>query len=39
MTLRFVQLAEIPTLRMTDRGLVDVTRQCFVDLWGDGPPS
>lgn len=37
MTLSFVQLAVIPTLRMTDRGLVDVTRQCYVDLWGNGP--
>ncbi len=34
MTLSFVQLAVIPTLRMTDRGLVDVLAQRFVDLWG-----
>ncbi len=33
MTLSFVQLAVIPTLRMTDQGLVDVMGQRFVDLW------
>jgi len=33
MTLSFVQLAVIPSLRMTDQGLVDVNAQCFVDLW------
>ena len=33
MTLSFVQLAVIPTLRMTDQGLVDVGAQSFVDLW------
>lgn len=33
MTLSFVQLAVIPSLRMTDRGLVDVEAQRFVELW------
>ncbi len=33
MTLSFVQLAVIPTLRLTDRGLVDVEEQRFVDLF------
>ncbi len=33
MTLSFVQLAVIPTLRLTDRGLVDVEGQRFVDLF------
>ncbi|MBT3218649.1 MAG: adenine deaminase [Proteobacteria bacterium] len=33
MTLSFVQLAVIPSLRMTDRGLVDVEQQRFVDLF------
>ena len=33
MTLSFVQLAVIPTLRMTDQGLVDVMGQRFVELW------
>jgi adenine deaminase len=33
MTLSFVQLAVIPTLRLTDQGLVDVEAQRFVDLW------
>ena len=33
MTLSFVQLAVIPTLRITDRGLVDAERQTFVDLF------
>ena len=32
MTLSFVQLAVIPDLRLTDRGLVDVDTQRFVDL-------
>lgn len=33
MTLSFVQLAVIPELRITDRGLVDVERGEFVDLF------
>ncbi len=33
MTLSFVQLAVIPSLRLTDQGLVDVEAQRFVDLW------
>lgn len=33
MTLSFVQLAVVPALRLTDRGLVDVEAQRFVDLW------
>ena len=33
MTLSFAQLAAIPTLRLTDRGLVDVERQRFVPLF------
>ncbi len=33
MTLSFVQLAVIPSLRMTDQGLVDVGGQRFVGLW------
>ncbi len=33
MPLSFVQLAVIPTLRITDRGLVDVETQQFRDLW------
>ncbi len=33
MTLSFVQLAVIPTIRLTDRGLVEVEAQRFVDLW------
>jgi adenine deaminase len=33
MTLSFVQLAVVPTLRLTDRGLVDVEGQRFVDLF------
>lgn len=33
MGLSFVQLAVIPSLRLTDRGLVDVAAQRFVPLW------
>ena len=33
MTLSFVQLAVIPSLRITDQGLVDAEQQCFVDLF------
>jgi len=33
MPLSFVQLAVIPTLRITDRGLVEVETQQFRDLW------
>ncbi len=33
MTLSFVQLAVIPSIRITDRGIVDVESQQFVDLW------
>lgn len=33
MGLSFVQLAVIPSLRLTDRGLVDVAEQRFVPLW------
>ena len=33
MPLSFVQLAVIPTLRITDRGLVEVETQRFRDLW------
>lgn len=35
MTLSFVQLAVIPSLRLTDRGLVDTERHCFTELWAD----
>ncbi len=35
MALSFVQLAVIPSLRLTDRGLVDVEAQRFVGLWAD----
>ena len=38
MTLSFAQLAAIPTLRLTDRGLVDVDTQRFVELFADAPP-
>jgi adenine deaminase len=37
MTLSFTQLAAIPTLRITDRGLVDVEGQSFVDLFVEVP--
>jgi adenine deaminase len=37
MTLSFVQLAVIPSLRLTDRGLVDTVHHCFTELWVDGP--
>ncbi|RKX53990.1 MAG: hypothetical protein DRP30_03325, partial [Thermotoga sp.] len=33
MTLSFVQLAVIPKLKITDKGLVDVENQRFVDLF------
>jgi adenine deaminase len=33
MPLSFVQLAVIPTLRLTDHGLVDVESQSFRELW------
>jgi adenine deaminase len=33
MQLSFVQLAVIPTVRITDRGIVDVERQQFTTLW------
>jgi len=33
MPLSFVQLAVIPTVRITDRGIVDVERQQFTSLW------
>ncbi len=35
MTLSFVQLAVIPTIRITDQGLVEVEGQRAVDLWTD----
>jgi adenine deaminase len=33
MLLSFIQLAVIPELKLTDRGLVNVPQQCFVDLF------
>jgi adenine deaminase len=33
MTLSFVQLAVIPSIRITDQGIVDVETQQLVDLW------
>ncbi len=33
MTLSFLSLPVIPELKLTDKGLVDVNRFCFVDLW------
>ncbi len=35
MTIFFVQLAVIPKLKITDRGLVDVTKQMFVPIYVD----
>jgi adenine deaminase len=35
MPLSFVQLAVIPTVRITDRGIVDVERQQFTSLWAE----
>jgi adenine deaminase len=35
MTLTFMALEVIPTLKLTDRGLVDVTRRAHVPLWVD----
>jgi len=37
MPLSFVQLAVIPTIRITDRGIVDVDKQAFTSLWVDSP--
>jgi adenine deaminase len=37
MPLSFVQLAVIPTIRITDLGMVDVERQRFTSLWADEP--
>jgi adenine deaminase len=33
MLLSFIQLAVIPELKLTDRGMVNVPQQCFVDLF------
>jgi adenine deaminase len=35
MSLAFLALSVIPALKLTDRGLVDVNRFCFVPLQGD----
>ncbi|MBI4517468.1 MAG: amidohydrolase family protein [Deltaproteobacteria bacterium] len=35
MTISFLALPVIPALRLTDRGLVDVQRLCFVPLFGE----
>lgn len=39
MTLSFVQLAVIPSLRITDQGLVDVAAQERVELWVENVPG
>ena len=36
MPLSFVQLAVIPNIRITDRGIVDVNQQKFISLWAEG---
>jgi len=36
LTLSFVTLAEIPHLKLTDRGVVDVDAGLIVSLWPDG---
>jgi adenine deaminase len=35
MTMSFLALEVIPHLKLTDKGLVDVDRFAFVDLWVD----
>jgi adenine deaminase len=35
MLISFLALPVIPSLKLTDRGLVDVDRFCFTSLWID----